>query len=230
MGTILVIPDTHAPAMHRDAVDFLRECKKKYRPTRVVHLGDELDLCALSFYDHDPDGLSAGPELEAGIAQLRGLYETFPEVSVCVSNHGARPFRRAAKFGIPMAFMREYRDYMRAPDGWWWKPHWDIDGIRFFHGEGTSGALSHLKAAIALARPVVQGHLHTGAGIAWAANPERLLWGMNAGCLIDREKYNFAYGRHNLTKPILGCGVIENGRPRFVTMDLDGHGRWKGTL
>jgi hypothetical protein len=231
MGTtVLAISDLHLPHGHRDHLAFLTELKRKFRPTRVVCLGDEFDAHALSFHEHDPDGHSAGHELTAAIEAIQPLYKLFPEVSVCVSNHGARPFRLARHAGIPMAYMADYRTFSRAPAGWWWQQHWEVDGVRYFHGEGFSGATGHLKAALSLMQPVVIGHLHNSAGIAWAANAKHLVWGMNAGCLIDRDSFAFAYGKHLPNKPILGSGIVIDGRPQFIAMRLNRGGRWTGEL
>lgn len=230
MSTVLAVPDTHEPHAHRDHLAFLAELKRKYRPTVVVHLGDEIDQHALSDYEHDPDGYSAGHELEAAVDKLQGIYELFPTTAVCTSNHGARHLRRARKFGIPMAYMKPYRELLRAPKGWRWEPHWVFDGVRYFHGEGFSGSTGHLKAALSLMQPVVIGHLHANAGIAWAANPRHLVWGCNSGCLIDNEKYAFDYGKNTPSKPILGATIVIDAKPQFIAMGLRRDGRWTGDL
>lgn len=38
---ILFISDLHAPYNHPDALDFLSDLNTKYKPTRVISLGDE---------------------------------------------------------------------------------------------------------------------------------------------------------------------------------------------
>ncbi len=40
-SVILNIPDLHVPYIHQDAFAFLRAVKSKYKPTRVIQLGDE---------------------------------------------------------------------------------------------------------------------------------------------------------------------------------------------
>ncbi|MCK8363719.1 metallophosphoesterase, partial [Erwinia amylovora] len=61
---ILVVSDLHAPFNHPDSVAFLKAIKAKYKPTRVILTGDEVDFHAISFHDSDPDLDSAGKELE----------------------------------------------------------------------------------------------------------------------------------------------------------------------
>ena len=58
--SILVISDQHMPYEHPDMFEFLEAVKKKYKPTLVVNIGDEVDKHALSFHDSDADLPSAG--------------------------------------------------------------------------------------------------------------------------------------------------------------------------
>lgn len=230
MAIVLVIPDLQYPFAHRDHLDFLKALVKKYRPDQVVNIGDEVDFHAISEWDHDPDGLSAGDELKAGVRELKTLYALFPNVRVCTSNHTARPFRRAKKYGIPAAFIRDYREFLEAPPGWRWADSWEIDGVRYQHGEGFSGQAGALKAALTNMQSTVIGHIHSHAGIQYSANSKYLIFGFNVGCLIDRHAYAFAYGKMHPNKPILGAGLVINGIPLFVPMLLDKKSRWVGKL
>jgi hypothetical protein len=230
MGEIvLAIPDTHYPFAHRDHLKFLLAVKAKYKPTKVVHLGDELDFHALSNYDHDPNGHGPSGEFARGMLDLKKLYVAFPEVKACVSNHTARPFRKASQAGIPSLFLREYQDFLEAPRGWSWNESVDIDGVIYIHGEGFSGALGAIKAAQGFMQSTVIGHVHSQAGIMWNANSRHLYFGFNVGCLIDRNAYAFSYGKHMTSKPILGCGIINRGVPTFIPM-LVKNSRWTGQL
>lgn len=224
--TVLAIPDLHEPFGHRDNIPFLKWIKAKYKPDKVVFLGDEADMHALSDYDHDPDGMSPGDELKKTISKLQEYYELFPQAYICTSNHTSRPYRRAHKFGIPKAYLRSYSEFLQAPKGWEWRDHWDVDGVRYEHGEGQSGPLGALKAALANGKSTVIGHLHTDAGIQFWANEDMLLYGVNSGCLIDRKAYAFAYGIKLKKKPILGVTLIEKGIPKFIPMLLLKSGRW----
>lgn len=227
---VLAIPDLHIPFNHKDALDFLVALAKKQRPDRIVCLGDEVDQHSISDHDHDPDGMSPGDELRAALAGIAPFYQAFPTVSVCVSNHGARPYRRAFKSGIPRAYLRDYHEFMQAPSGWKWADRWDVDGVAYQHGEGVSGALGALKMAEANACPTVIGHIHAHAGVAFSATSGALTWGLNCGWLGYRKAYAMAYGKHILKRGILGAGIINRAVPTFVPMLLDRHGRWTGRL
>lgn len=228
--TVLAIGDLHCPFEHKDALAFLALVKKAVKPTRIVCLGDEMDAHALSEHDQDPDGLSAGQELETARKHLRPFYDLFPVVDVVESNHTSRPYRRAYKCGIPRELIRHYREFLRAPEEWNWHQRIEIDGVVYEHGEPYSGAQAAIKCAMANFKPTVIGHVHSFAGIQFYANQERLLFGFNAGCLIDAKAYAFAYGAKIKSKPIIGVGVVERGVPRFIPLLMDRKGRWIGRL
>lgn len=225
-NTVLAIGDLHTPFEHPDTLPFLRWIRAKYQPNIIVCLGDEMDAHALSDYDKDPDGFSAGHELQRAIEHLKEFYEEFPKVLICTSNHTARPFRKAYKVGLPKALFRSYREFLRAPKGWFWEDRFEIDGVIYQHGDPFTGKDAAIKCAQSNMQSTVIGHVHSFAGIQYNANPKCLFYGFNVGCLIDKDAYAFAYGKSMPNKPIIGVGVIVKGLPLFVPMLLDAKGRW----
>jgi len=229
---VLVIPDLQVPFEHPDALAFVKAVANKYKPGVVVNVGDEIDHHALGDWDHDPDGLGAGDELKLAIKKLQAWYKSFPKMKVCESNHTSRIFRRAYKHGIPRAYLRDYREFLQAPKGWQWADKWDIDGIRYEHGDAISGGgkMASFQLPLKNMKSTVFGHFHSWAGIQYWANSEYLLYGFNVGCLIDRHAYAFNYGKLLKDKPILGVGLINKGVPTFIPMQLNRKGRWIGKL
>ena len=229
MKTVLAIPDLHIPFHHRDAFKFLAAVKAKYKPNVVVNLGDLEDWHSISMHDHDPDGLSPGDELKALRAAIKPLFKLFPKMYICTSNHGSLPLRRAFKFGLPAELIKSYKDILEMPDGWKIADTWEFDDVIYEHGESFMGQQGAIKSANANMASTVIGHIHAFAGIQYSANMKHLIFGFNVGCLIDRDAYAFAYGKKIKAKPILGCGIIENGIPTFVPM-VTKNGRWSGKL
>lgn len=228
---VMAIPDLHIPFHHQDAFAFLEAVKKKYKPTEIVNLGDIEDWHSISMHDHDPDGMSPGDELKALRAAIKPLFKLFPEMKICTSNHGSLPLRRAFKFGLPAELIKSYRDIIVAPKGWKIDDSWEVDGVVYEHGEAFSGQQGAIKSANANMQSTVIGHIHAFAGIQYSANSKHLIFGFNVGCLIDRAKYAFAYGKKIKAKPILGCGIIRNRIPTFIPMIIDSKtGRWNGKL
>lgn len=231
-GCIMVIPDIHAPYQHPDTMPFLVAVKRTFSPDLVVDLGDELDYHAMSFHDSDPNLDSAGVELEKGKEFLEELYQEFPRVLVCHSNHGSMQFRRAKAHGIPVQLIKKYRDVIFPAHGapkWSWSHNWRINTplgeVLFKHQ--ASGILSD---AAHNSCNLVVGHSHGNFSVEYSASSSHLYYGMCCGCLIDKDSMAFAYGKHSLRKPIIGCGVILNGRPVLIPMVLDKGGRWIGRL
>jgi len=229
---VLVISDMHAPYNHPDMLAFLQAIKKQYKPDRVIGIGDELDFHAMSFHDADPDLESAGGELKLGQAVLRKVNEMFPVMDLVDSNHGSMAFRRAKAHGIPRHLIVAYRDAIfngEGGEGWNWHPRLSItlsDGTRctFAHTSGANG----LRNAERIGQSYVQGHHHEAFYISYSSNPEKLLFAMGVGCLVDDDSIAFSYNKINAHRPIIGCGIILNGHPKLLPMVLAKGGRWTG--
>ena len=212
-GNVLVIGDTHLPFIKEGYLDFCNDTRKKYDCKTIVHIGDEIDNCAISQYSKDPDGLSAGTEADLALKSIRDWYKAFPEVNVCIGNHSNRMFRLAHEVGIPKRMLKTYEELWEAPKGWIWQESWNIDGVHYTHGSGMSGANAAIKKAIHLRQSTVIGHIHTEATIQYNVSAIDSIWGMQVGCGIDDKAYAFNYAKENLKKSIISCGVVvENGR------------------
>jgi hypothetical protein len=222
----LVIPDLQAPFHHKDSIPFLDAVDRTVLSTKVVSIGDEVDQHALSRYPHDPDGMSAGAEYREATKFMRQLYERFPEASACYSNHTDRIFRKAFEAGIPRAYLRSIKEFMGAPDTWNWRREWRICDIIFTHGDSAKGTQPHKLLAQSNLCSTVIGHHHSSPGTAFLANDNKTIFGLNVGCLINRDAYAFHYTKYNRYQPVLGCGVILHGVPYFIPMQLTKSGRW----
>lgn len=229
--SILVISDLHCPYNHPDTVAFLKAIKKKYKPTRVILSGDEVDYHAISFHDADPDLDSAGVELNKAIECLKPLYKLFPKAEILESNHGSLVFRKALANGLSRKFFKSPQEILEAPKGWTW--HFDITlklpdgtGCYFHHSKGANVK----KNSQAMGLSFVQGHHHEAFEISYWGNPNALLFGMTVGCLVDPKSYALAYNKNNLKRPVIGLGLIIDSKAILVPMKLDKRGRWTGKL
>jgi hypothetical protein len=207
-------------------VDFLSALNDKYSPTRIIHLGDEIDLHAISFHQSDPDLFSPGHELERAIKLLQPLYRLFPKLDIMESNHGSRVYRKGFASGLPASVLKSNSEIIKAPPGWTWHSELVVETamgpVMFFHGK-TQNALSVSKQ---LGMSTVNGHFHSQFGIQKWQTPLKINFAMVVGCLIDPKSRAFAYESNNILKPILGAAVIVNGIPKLELMQLKGDGRW----
>ena len=231
--SILVIPDQHAPYQHKDALPFLEAVARAFNPELVVNLGDELDYHAMSFHDSDPNLDSASAELEKGKLWLAALAKVFPRQLVCDSNHGSMHYRKAKAHGLPVQLLRTYREIIfpdGGGDGWHWAERWTVQtpagSVMFKHQ--SSGSI--LVDAAHNRCNLMVGHNHGNFSIEYSTSSTDLYWGCYSGCLIDARNLAFAYGKHSLRLPIIGCTVILNGLPMLIPMRVDAQGNWIGRL
>jgi len=215
---ILVIPDTHAPFAHPDALDFLSDLKKEYRPQRVVHIGDLGDGHGWSRHGREPDAPGQGDEDAQTLHWCKQLYKIFPTVSACVGNHDTRLAKQAARNGIPSRLVATIPQLYESPRGWRWKRIHTLDNIHFMHGDGKGGQYPAPNVARELGGSCAIGHHHAVAGVHWIVNPVKAFFGLSVGCLIDESAAGFDYAKASIRRPCQGAGVILDGDPRFIPL------------
>lgn len=224
---ILVISDMHIPYHHEDTIPFLQHLKDKYKPTRVICLGDELDHHALSYHESDPDLPSASEELKKCLPIISQLEDMFPVLDILDSNHGSLVWRKAKTHGIPRHYIKSYNDVLGVGRGWKW--HFDLtiqlpngQYCYFHHGKTTDVT----KLSQQMGMNAVQGHYHNDFKTGFWGNPTGLYWGMQCGCLIDDDALAFSYNNVNIKRPVIGTGLIINSLPVLEPMILNKNGRW----
>ena len=221
MSKILVISDTHYPFAIDGHLQFVKKVYDKYGCNKVVHTGDLIDQHAVSFHDAEPDSLGFETERSRAQKDIIKLAKLFPKMKICLGNHDLRLYRVAAKkAGIPVSCMKTFEELYDLPKGWEVAEEFYIDDIKFVHGEGYSGMTGHINNAKDSRQSTVMGHLHSFAGISYLANRNEMIFGMNAGCLIDAQAYAMRYGKKFKFKPTITCGVIINGVPHLERMNL----------
>lgn len=231
---ILFITDHHAPYQHPDLIPFLAAVKESFMPTMVINGGDEVDNHALSFHNSDPNLDAPGVELEQARLFINDLHDLFPDMRICESNHGSLIYRRAKAHGIPVQYLKTYREIL-FPDGggegWSWH---DVIRIEMDHGKDLqfqhqcAGDL--LKGAAHENANLFVGHEHSKFGIGYGANVHDTYYSVYGGCTLDTNAMAFAYGKLFPNKPIVGVVTIYKGVPHVMPMLMDAQQRWIGRL
>lgn len=209
---VLVVGDIHEPCSHPRYIDFCRDLQAKHRCTKVVLIGDVVDMQAVSFHAAHPE--LPGPKDEAELA-FQGVSKwkaAFPEAEVCIGNHDRRIVRLAASVNIPARFVRDYADVWQTPK-WNWVEESIIDDVHYSHGEGCGGLHPAYCQMQKMLMSAVIGHVHTAGGVSWLANPQKRIFGMDTGCGIDERSLAFAYGKHFKRRAIISAGVVIDGTP-----------------
>jgi predicted phosphodiesterase len=228
---LMVLSDLHSPVNHPDAIDFIIELKRQFKPDLVCSVGDEVDLGAFSYHEKDPSLPSPGHELEQAIEILRPLYKEIPRMIIAESNHGSLIHRKAKTAGLPVRVLKSYREVLDAPEGWEWRFEIQVqfpdgDKCLIHHSYGSNALLAAQRRGVS----TITGHTHTQQSISFWQNLDKTYFAMVVGCLVDETSMAMSYSKNNVGRPLLGCGVVESGQPKIARMILDKFGRWVGKI
>ena len=216
MARVLVIGDTHCPAMMESYPTFLADVYDQWQCDRVVHIGDLVDFHAISYHQKQFGLESIEKEMEEGREQVALLTDIFPEADYMIGNHSALPTRQAADAGLPPSMLKSLAEMVDLPSGWKVHPrHHDhvIDGVIYRHGD--KGRSNQQNAAFLNAQQefqsVVQGHFHAQAGVVYGANQSTRYFGLQVGCGTDPRSPYMEYSKIYTKRPLLGCGIVLDG-------------------
>lgn len=218
MSRVLAFSCTHAPAMHKDAIKHLKRIYKKYKCNKVVMLGDLMDNGSISYHQKRLNLRNPNEEYKEAFKQIQKLYKEFPNADYLIGNHCALYLRKALDAEIPEYAMQSVSKMYKIER---WKEHprytkLVIDGVIYTHGDqGSGGGTPALTNAKIEFKSYVQGHTHSAAGVWYHANDNDLVFGLNVGCLLDRDHLQLEYGVKFNKKPILGCGVVIDGKQGY---------------
>jgi len=229
--SVLVISDLHIPYHHPDAFAFLTALKKKYKPDLVVNQGDEIDCHALSYHDHHPDLKSSGDELRAARKYIKELEKIFPKMTLVHSNHSSLVYRKAVSHGLSLEYLKSYNEFLQVGEGWQWVDDLTVtlsDGQKCFFTHGMAADV--MKVAQQYGMSTSQGHYHSKFSIGYYSNPDKLVFGLQTGCLINQKELAFEYAKNFKSRFIVGCGMIIEGQPKLMPMVLLDGGSWTGKI
>lgn len=217
---VMIIGDTHFPAVHPKYLAFLRKVHKKYKINRVVHIGDVVDWHSVSLHDKHPDCPLSLIEYERACELLEEYAKVFPKVDVCIGNHDQRLYKLATTTGIHPSLVKGPEELWPMCPHWKWKVNHVIDEVIYNHGTNYSGKSPAFNAAISQGVSVVSGHTHTVAAIGSSNSGLRpqCIFGMNVGCGVDIAHPSMFFGANKLKQPILSCGVVIDGHPYLEYM------------
>ena len=214
---MLIIGDTHCPGMRAGYVDFLKRVADSYSVTRVVHIGDLVDWASISYHEKSPALRNASLEYAKARRQVASLTKAFPQADWLIGNHDALTERQAVTAGLPPELLKDYADMWSV--GWSIHPRFSkliIDGVIYSHGDsGRAGQDAAFQQAKDNFRSTVIGHFHSQAGvrtggrIRTAAGPHRCRSRRRDRTRGTRDWPTSAH------KPILGCGVVLNGKQAY---------------
>lgn len=222
----LAISDLHFPYHHPDTFLFLSDVLKLHGDIeRVINAGDVVDLHAFSRFDQDPSIYSAQHETERAAKCCQQLEKLVGkrEHHIVMGNHDTRISQRALKAGIPGKYIRNLSDILGVK--WQFKDtiYLKQDNIFIIH----DGSNKLEGTAVRNNMNVIAGHWHYSAYTRHEVTANKRVWALQMPCLIDPTHPAFAYAKHSLKRPIIGCALIEHNEPRLILMPMSSKGRYQ---
>lgn len=212
---ILVIGDLHTPFTLIGYREFCYKIYIKYQCNHVIFMGDIIDNHFSSYHEINPDGMSAGDELNSAIREIKEWNKLFPIADVVTGNHDLIQARKFKTSGLSNAWLKSFNEVLDVPN-WTFSPNFFYDGVLYRHGVNASGATSILSDGCS----IVQGHFHSSCRLNWKVGKGGKVFGLQCPCGVDDKSYAMAYNESR--KSIIGCAVVlEDGRlPIIELMDL----------
>lgn len=192
---LLLVPDAHHPYQSEVAWDVMMAAARRFRPDRIIILGDFVDFYSVMSHAKDPGrSVSLPQELASAIEGLKQLGSLGAKHKYYVEgNHEDRlPRYLAAK-------CPELHSMLNAPAllklkelGWSYTPYRQfvkIGHLHITHDTGSAGPDAHIRARSDFEGCVVIGHthrmathysgnakgeVHVGASFGWLGDPDAI--------------------------------------------------------
>jgi predicted phosphodiesterase len=235
MERICIVSDLQIPYHDPKAVHNLIDFIKRYKPDRVVSIGDEIDLPQVSKWEKGRMGEYAGTIGKDRDATVK-ILEQLRVTDVIRSNHTDRLFNYIASYapglyGIPELQLENFLRLSELGITYWRKPMPIAPNWVAVHGD--HGRISQvagqtaLKQALQHGKSLVCGHTHR-LGLSSVTEASggivgRIVTGLEVGNLMDFKKAHYTHGSANWQQ---GFGLLyvdgRNVTPVAVPVAKDG--------
>lgn len=215
---ILFIPDTHLPFIDWDALAFVSEFARSYKPTRIVQLGDLIDAINWSKFLKAPDSPNAEAEWCMTESAVRAFHSKFRKDipwTIIEGNHCRRYLMRACEANIPKQLVKTL-EQMFPFENWQWhmspQPYMVNKNTMAIHGDEFGG--SPIQKARISGLNVFQGHIHSGS-LEYVNQGHRQIFAVSCGALLDKDSIAARYSAKHINKSWLGCATLTDGVPQL---------------
>lgn len=210
---VVIIGDTHLPFDKEGYLEFCRDVQEAFNCGTVVQIGDLVDYHASSYHETIPEGYSPKDELSFAKQRVKEWEKVFPEMVVTLGTHDYRPHRKMRTGMVAKEWLRSFKEVYDTPN-WEYVDEFHKNGIKYVHG--TTDAWNNM---LNTGCSIVQGHLHTRAGVQWHNLGGKPIFAMQVGTGVNDKAYAFEYASSLPAKSHISCGVIFNGNPVVINMD-----------
>lgn len=215
---VLVLPDLHLPASSPELIRWAARIQDKFKPHKVIQLGDLIDAKAWSRFPKSSTDDSAALEWEKTVKQAELLYKYFPKLQILEGNHCGRLMKKALiDAGSPPQLIRPYYEALGFKG---WDFHLKssplvVDAVAYIHGDEIASPLALLATRMGMS--TVRGHTHF-AGIIYTRLFTRQVFAMESGALIDETHAAFGYASKNPKRCWIGVSTVEDGEnPQLIS-------------
>lgn len=216
---VLICPDVHLPYHHKQSWETFLEVARKWKPDKLVILGDAVDFDEVSSYIKDPnERMPFDLEVAMSNSELDKIGALkIPDVTFCEGNHEYRLARYLAERAPELAGIVSAKKLLKIQErGWKWVKyghHTTIGKLHFAHDVGYSGDNAAKQSLTAFGGNIVFGHTHRAVGhyvstingerhvawtLGWLGNPECISYKTRSRVLRENQHgFGIAYVRKN---------------------------------
>lgn len=221
---IVAIPDLHCPWVSKPCLEFIFKIIKSFKPQYVVQLGDATDMYSTSRFPRSHFITPADEYIEAR-ETLEDIFEYIHKISpkseihMLMGNHDLRPIKKTIECTPEVEHFvnKGIKEYFTFPNV---KTHHDyrvpleIDDILYMHG-WLSGIGKHCQY---FKKSVVRGHSHKASIYFEKTYDDKTIFELECGYAADPFSKVQTYYPTKYSKSVLGCGLITDGRPQFLSL------------
>ncbi len=220
----VVIGDTHFPFVDQRVLDSIYEFIGKYKPGRVIQIGDLFDMYAHSKFPKSMNIYTPNQEEDLGVAGAKTMWQTIRSLvpkADCVQlkgNHDVRPVKRTLETNPASERATEfYLNHIMSFEGVNTiqdsRQEYIVEGIMFHHGYKSKlgDHMGHNLMNFAC------GHSHKG-GVIYRRIRGQTIWELNAGLCGDPESKVQSYTAQKNHDCTVGFGFIDEYGPRFIPL------------
>ena len=200
---ILVIPDCHHPSVDEVAWGVALNVGRRFKPHRIIVLGDFPDMHSTSRHAKDPNRcMLLEQEITAANKALDELDALGATHKHYLQGNHEENLERFLMEKAPALFnMVKLEELLRLKERGWtftkYRQHLKIGKVFYVHDTGAAGSTAHIKSRDAFGGSVVQGHTHhAGASYAGTARGDAHV-GIASGWL---GKFDDAAYAHDIQK------------------------------
>lgn len=210
---ILFVPDTHVPYEDKKAWSLLLKAGRKFKPDRIVILGDFADCYSISDHDKDPNRTRVlDAEVHEVNLRLDDLDSLGADDKVYIKgNHEWRLERYLMRRAPELFNLVRVRDLFKLDERNWrcieYKNHHALGKLHITHDTGKAGQNAHIQSMNDFQDNCIIGHTHR-IGYAIAGNARgRPHVGAMFGWLGDVGQVDYMHRIKALRDWALGFGT-----------------------